>query len=164
MEYGQQGKPTCNLGTDRTYSCRKYSFSIITDSREEVCRTCNLHRILVYSTNIINNIFLVWSFYLGTYDLGMYWKGLKGGMKYLMRSVKYAAEAVGIWTEENRDVKRVNWLYTMVSGRFNFKINKRFDSLSWSSVVRYLYTRRGYIIGELNEEQEQAWQDRKKKR
>ena len=31
-----------------------------------------------------------------------------GGMKYLMRSVKQAAEAVGIWTEENRYMKRVN--------------------------------------------------------
>ena len=79
-------------------------------------------------------------------------------MKYLMRSVKRAAETVGIWTEENRDVKRVNSLYTMVSRRFNFKINKRFDSLSWSSVVRDFYTRRDCIIGELNEEQEQAWQ------
>ena len=29
-------------------------------------------------------------------------------MKYLMRSVKQAAEAVGIWTEDNWDVKRVN--------------------------------------------------------
>ena len=87
-----------------------------------------------------------------------------GDMKYLMRSVKRAAEAAGIWTEENRDVKRVNSLYTMVSGRFNFKINKRFDSLSWSLVVRDFYTRRGCIIGELNEEQEQAWQARKKKR
>ena len=31
-----------------------------------------------------------------------------GGIKYLMRSVKRAAEAVGIWTEENCDVKRAN--------------------------------------------------------
>ena len=52
----------------------------------------------------------------------------------------------------------------MVSGRFNFKINKRFDSLSWSSVVRDFYTRRGCIIVELNKEKEQAWQARKKKR
>ena len=54
-----------------------------------------------------------------------------GDMKYLMRSVKRAAEAVGIWTEDNWDVKRVNSLYTMVSGRFIFKRNKRFDSLIW---------------------------------
>ena len=86
-----------------------------------------------------------------------------GMMKYSMRSVKWAAEAVGICTEDNWDVKRVNLLYTMVSGRFNFKRNKRFDSLSWSSFVRDLYTRRGYIIGELNEEQVQAWQGQKKK-
>ena len=33
---------------------------------------------------------------------------LIGDMKYLMRSIKRTAEAVGIWTEENRDVKRVN--------------------------------------------------------
>ena len=72
-------------------------------------------------------------------------------MKYLMRSGKRAAEAVRIWTEDNWDMKRVYSLYTMVSGRLNFKINKRFDSLSWSFRVRYLYTRRGYIIGELNE-------------
>ena len=39
-------------------------------------------------------------------------------MKYLMRSFKRASEAVGIWTEENWDAKRVNSLYTMVSGRF----------------------------------------------
>ena len=64
---------------------------------------------------------------------------------------------VGIWTEENRDVKRVNSLYTMVSGRFNFKISKGFDSLIWSSFVRYVYTRRVYIIGKLIGEKEQAW-------
>ena len=75
---------------------------------------------------------------------------LLGDMKYLMRSVKQAADAVGIWTEENRDVKRVNSLYTMVYGRFNFKINKRFDSLSWSSDVRDFYTMRDCIIGKLN--------------
>ena len=74
-------------------------------------------------------------------------------MKYLMRSVKRGEEAVGIWTEDNWDVKIVNSLYTMVSWRFNIKINKRFDSLSWLSFVRDLYTRRGYIIGELNQEQ-----------
>ena len=71
-------------------------------------------------------------------------------MKYLMRSGKLAAEAVGIWTEENWDVKIMNSLYTMVSGRFNFKINNRFDSFIWSYILRYLYTRRGYIIGKLN--------------
>ena len=86
-----------------------------------------------------------------------------GDIKYLIRSVKRTAEAVGIWTEDNWDTKRVNSLYNMVSGRLNFKINKRFYSLICSSVVRYLYTRRGYIIGELNNEQEQAWQAQKKK-
>ena len=68
-------------------------------------------------------------------------------MTYLMRSVKQAAGAVGIWIEENWDMKRVNSLYTMVSGRFKFKINKTFDSLIFSLVVRDFYTRRGYIIG-----------------
>ena len=72
---------------------------------------------------------------------------LLGDMKYLIRQVKRAAEAVVIWTEDNWDVKRVLSLYTMVSGRFNFKRNKMFDSLSWSLFVNYLYTRRGYIIG-----------------
>ena len=75
-----------------------------------------------------------------------------------MRSVKRAVEVEGIWTEDHWDVKRVNLLYTMVSERFIFKINNRFDSLGYSSFVRYFYTRRSYIIGELNEEQEQAWQ------
>ena len=50
-------------------------------------------------------------------------------MKYLMRTFKRAAEEVGIWTEDNWDVKRVNSFYTMVSGRFNSKKNKSFDSL-----------------------------------
>ena len=50
-----------------------------------------------------------------------------GDINYLMRSVRQAAEAVGIWTEDNWDVKIVNSLYTMASGRFNLKINKRFD-------------------------------------
>ena len=86
-----------------------------------------------------------------------------GGIKYLMRSVKRAVEAVGIWTEDNWGVKRVNSLYTMVSGGLNFKINNRFNSLSWSFVFRYLYTSRGYIIGESNDEQDQAWQSQKKK-
>ena len=62
------------------------------------------------------------------------------------------------------DVRRKNSLYTVVSGRLDLKRNKRFDLLNWSSFVRYLYTRRGYIIGELNEEQEQAWKARKKNR
>ena len=44
-----------------------------------------------------------------------------GDMKYLMRTFKRAAEEVGIWTEDNWDVKRVNSFYTMVSGRFNYK-------------------------------------------
>ena len=87
-----------------------------------------------------------------------------GDMKYLMRSVKCAVEAVGIWTGYNWDVNRVNSLCTMVSGRFNFKINKSFDSFIWSSVLRYLYTRRGYITRELHEEKYQAWKAQKKKR
>ena len=87
-----------------------------------------------------------------------------GDMKYLMRPVKRVAEAVNIWIEDNWDVKRVNSLYTMVSGGLNLKMNKRFDSLSWSLVVRNFYTTRDYIIGELNEEQEQAWKAQKKKR
>ena len=45
-----------------------------------------------------------------------------------------------------------------------FKINKWFDSLSWSSVVKDFYSKRGYITGELNEEQEQAWTARMKKK
>ena len=53
-------------------------------------------------------------------------------VKYLMRSVKRAVETVGIWTEENWDVKRVDSLYIMLSGGFNFKRNKKFDSLIWS--------------------------------
>ena len=60
-------------------------------------------------------------------------------------------------------MKIVCSLYTMLSGGFNFKSNKRFDSLSWSLFVSYLYTRRGYIIGELNEEQKQYWKLQKKK-
>ena len=55
-----------------------------------------------------------------------------GDMKYLMRSVKQAAEAVGIWTEENWDVKTVKSVYTMVSGRFNYERSNRFYSLIWS--------------------------------
>ena len=71
---------------------------------------------------------------------------------------------VGIWTKDNWGVKRVNSVYTMASGGLNFKINQRFDSLIWSSFVRYLKTSRGYIIGEINLEEEQAWKSRKKKR
>ena len=54
-----------------------------------------------------------------------------GDIKYLMRPVKQAAEEVGIWTEDNWDMNKVNSFNTMVCGRFNFKRNKRFDSLSW---------------------------------
>ena len=81
---------------------------------------------------------------------------LLGDMKYLIKSVKRAADAVGTRNEEDWDVKRENSLYTMVSGRFNFKLNKMFDELSSSSVVRDLYTRRSYIIGESNDEKYQA--------
>ena len=81
---------------------------------------------------------------------------LQGGMKYLMRSVKQAAEAVGIWTEENWDVKIVNSLYIMVSGRFNLKINNRFDPLSlvisckgfvYKGGLYYLRTKQGTRAG-----------------
>ena len=41
------------------------------------------------------------------YHLGRGSKVL-GDMKYLMRSVKLAAGAVGIWTEDNWDVKILN--------------------------------------------------------
>ena len=41
-----------------------------------------------------------------------------GDMKYLMRSIKLASEAVGICTEDNWEVKRVSSFYTMVSGKF----------------------------------------------
>ena len=54
---------------------------------------------------------------------------------------------LGICTEENWDMKRVNLLYTMVSGRFNFNKNDRFDSFSCSLIFRELHTRRVYIIG-----------------
>ena len=74
-----------------------------------------------------------------------------------MSSVKQAAVAVGIQTEENWCVKIVNSLYNMVYGRFNFKINNGFDSLIWSYVVKYLYTKKVYISGELNQEKYQAW-------
>ena len=66
-------------------------------------------------------------------------------------------------TEDNWDVKRVNSLYTTVSGRFTFKRNNIFDSLSWSSGVMDLYTKRGYIIEDLIGGKDQAWQARKKK-
>ena len=71
---------------------------------------------------------------------------------------------VGIWTEDNWDVKRVNALYTMVDGRLVSKMDKRFDSLSLPSFFRNFHTRRGYIIVELNEEHNQSWQERNKKR
>ena len=70
-----------------------------------------------------------------------------GDMKYLMGPVKQVAEALGICTEENWGVKIVSSLYTMLSERFNLKTHKRFDSLIWSLVVGYFYTRRDYIIG-----------------
>ena len=70
-----------------------------------------------------------------------------GDMIYLTGPVKREAEEVVIWTEQNWYMKIVNSLYNMVSGRFNFKRNKRFDSLRWSLVVQYLYTRKVYIIG-----------------
>ena len=63
-----------------------------------------------------------------------------------------------------RPVPACETLYTMVYGRLNFKRNNRFDLLSWSSFVKYFYTRRGYIIEELNEKQDQAWQAQKNKR
>ena len=67
-------------------------------------------------------------------------------MKYLMSSVKLAAKAVVICTEENWYVNRENSLYTMVFFRLNFNINKRSDSLSWSLVVSDFYKSRCYII------------------
>ena len=123
---------------------------------------------LSYKTShsiVLNNFFQVWLIFNQRYQVPpfIYINGadevsrlnivikVLGDMKYLIRSVKRASEALGIWTEDNWDLKRVNSLYSMVSGSFNFKMNKRFDSLSWSFVVKNLYTTRGYIIGELNE-------------
>ena len=66
--------------------------------------------------------------YINRYDELSLVKGRKiiGDVIYLMRPVKRAAEAVGIWTEDNWDAKRVNSLYTMVSGRINFKRKRVF--------------------------------------
>ena len=50
-----------------------------------------------------------------------------GDMNYLMRSVKQAAEAVGIWTEDNWYVKRVNSLLYYGIWEVQFQRNKRFD-------------------------------------
>ena len=49
-------------------------------------------------------------------------KGRKvlGDMKYLTRPVQLAVEGVGIWTEYNWDVKRVNSEYTMVYWGIHF--------------------------------------------
>ena len=83
----------------------------------------------------MNNLFQVWfignqrnqvtpSRYINQADeVSRFVRGRKllGDIKFLMRSVKQAAEAVGTWTEDNWDVKRVNSLSTMVSGRFSFK-------------------------------------------
>ena len=77
-------------------------------------------------------------------------------MKYLMSSVKQATETLGIWTEHNWDVKRLNSLYTMVSGRCSFRINEKFNWFSWLSIFNYFYIKMGYILGEFHEEQEQA--------
>ena len=41
-------------------------------------------------------------------------------MKYLTRPVQLAVEGVGIWTEDNWDVKRVNSEYTMVYWGIHF--------------------------------------------
>ena len=70
--------------------------------------------------------------------MSRFFRGIKvlGDMKYLMRSVKRVPEEIWVWNEDNWYVKIVNSLYTMLSGRLNFKINKRFDSLSWSMVFR----------------------------
>ena len=48
-----------------------------------------------------------------------------GDMKYLLWLVKRSAEAVGVCTEENWYVKRVNSLCNMASGRFNIKKMKK---------------------------------------
>ena len=40
-------------------------------------------------------------------------------MKCLMISLKQSLEEVEIWAEQNWEVKRVNSLYNIVSGRFN---------------------------------------------
>ena len=62
-------------------------------------------------------------------EVSRFVKGRKvlGDMKDLMRLVKRAAEAVGIWTEDNWDVKRVSSLHTMASGKFTLKLNERFN-------------------------------------
>ena len=65
-------------------------------------------------------------------------------------------------TEYTWDMKRVNSFHNLESGRFNFKRNKRFDSLSWSLFLMDLYTRRGFIIVELNGEQDKAIKAQKK--
>ena len=94
----------------------------------------------------LNNFLLVWLLGNQRYQVTLFrymnrddevyhlFRGRKwlGDIKYLMRSVKLEAEVADIWTEDNGDAKRLNSLYTMVSGRFNSQINKRFDSLSWS--------------------------------
>ena len=70
----------------------------------------------------LNNFFQVWFIYNQRYqvplfiyinlDYGVYHlvigRKVLGGIKYLMRSVKKEAEAIGIWTEDNWDMKIMN--------------------------------------------------------
>ena len=70
----------------------------------------------------VNNLFQVWLIGNQIYQVPMFiymnWYGevyhlfrgrkLLGDMKYLMRPVKQSLEVVGIWNEDNWDVRRVN--------------------------------------------------------
>ena len=143
-------------GRTYKYHCLGGRFHIIPQSYKSSHKLCLDNFLQVFSIGNQRDQVTPFRYINGYDEVSNLVRGRKvlEDMKYLMRSVKPAAEAVGIWTEDNWDVKRVYSLYTMVSWRLNFKINQKFDSLTWLLVVRYFYTRRGYIIGELNGEQE----------
>ena len=76
------------------------------------CSHCLCLNNLLQALLIVNQRYQVTLFrYINCdYEVSRLVRGTKvlGDMKYLMRLVKRAAEAVGIWIEENWDVKRVN--------------------------------------------------------
>ena len=100
----------------------------------------------IFTAFLLNNLLQVWFICNQRYQVPLFryinWYGdvyilavgrkVLGDMKYLIMSVKRAEESVGIWAEDNWDMKRMNSLNTMVYERFVFKGNTRFGSLIWS--------------------------------
>ena len=71
-------------------------------------------------------------------------------MTFLMEHFERIAKVVGMWPMNNNDWNgdRINAIYNVIGTRFNVRHSKRFHSLTYTTVAKNLWIRKGKVLGE----------------